>query len=177
MNTHEKQGCVEMILDEIKISKVENLHVVDISINARQADRREWFLQSSADPHPLTSLIHNSVKYSALSFAIEHDESTIAIFGLVHSEIQPFRGKVWAIFSNKIEERRYHITLVRKTQSVIEKLLESYSILENYVHAKNLRGIRFLRSAGFTVTNQVKKYMEEDFFYFYISKNNIVLAP
>lgn len=72
-----------------------------------------------------------------------------AVFGLVIANVVTGWGVPWLLGTDLID--RHKKLFVEHTRTGVREMLEICPILINYVHAENLKSIRWLKTMGFTV--------------------------
>lgn len=79
----------------------------------------------------------------------ECDGEVIAAFGVVPSSDDPQLGIPWMFGTDRIDECSRQ--LLRDPPRVLRVWLRHFTRLENYVDARNVKSVRWLRRLGFTV--------------------------
>lgn len=111
----------------------------------RDSDRAELAAVGFDDPLPA---IHGSVQVSTLCWtAMTEGGHVICIFGVSPYEGQT--GSPWMLGTPLLD--RHARVLVRVTRSYIDRMIQVYPHLLNFVHADNHTSVRWLRRLGFTL--------------------------
>ena len=136
----------------------------------READKRE--IKSSSGFSPEMALKMSYSQSDETSIACRPDGSPLAIFGIGPNHNSPEVGIPWMVGTD--EMTKYSIPLVRDARKWVERHLNTYTILTNYVDSRNIVHLKWLRHIGFTI-DETPKYVGVDkavpFFQFYRSKN------
>lgn len=154
-------------MDNIIIRKSIIDDVFDLKDKLRKNDIEEMMSAFGVDP--LTGL-KTSFENSVMSYTIEKNGENLGIFGIVPSTILGQRGIIWFLATDELDKIK--MTFVRKNKQYIEMFLEAYPYIDNYVHVKNTKSIKWLSHLGATVESP-KRYgiKDELFHHFYFSRN------
>jgi hypothetical protein len=110
----------------------------------RECDRRE--VRASANACPLQALLH-SVQYSTLKWSIKRDDEIIGVFGVGAESMMSSKGAPWLLATPELEF--ITITFLRQSRDYVGRMLAQHSFLENWVDARNLISIKWLKWCGF----------------------------
>jgi len=117
-------------------------HVDELAPRLRQADLDEvWASHHLSGYHALKL----SLGMSDPAFSIIHNDKVIAIFGAA-----PFTdggASPWLLGSDEI--RDIWLPFVRHSRYFVQLMLDRYGYLENYVDARNVLSIAWLKFCGF----------------------------
>ncbi len=130
----------------------------------RRDDLRE--IQAVSGEKPAQAL-RRSIETSCLCYAVACPaERCIALFGVVPDAAPAGSASIWLLASPMLE--RFSVAFLRKSLLWVEALNRQYSILWNYVDARNKKHIRWLQWCGFTLTDRPVVYgFEKRPFYFF----------
>jgi hypothetical protein len=121
---------------------------------------------------------HTPEKALELSFAVSELCLTVdvkgmpaVIFGITPQTLLDNSATVWMLATEKI--RHIRKSFVKECQHYIDMMLIRYPVLENYVDARNVESIRWLKWCG-AVIEEAKPYGVEQlpFHYFYFGRTN-----
>jgi hypothetical protein len=113
----------------------------------RSTDRSE--IDAASGPDHLRT-IALAVEHSALPItARDSSGSLLCMFGVVPSGVLKVSGVPWLLGTDKMSGRA--CSLVRLGRVYLEDALTIYRHLHNYVDARNMASIAWLRALGFTV--------------------------
>lgn len=114
--------------------------VRQLSRDMRPEDAAECLASGGYQPSEAISV---SIDASVASWSMTVDGELLALFGIAHP------GIPWALTSNAA---RRHPRLVHATARVVlDKMLERYPVLVQYVDARYTSALRWLRRLGFSV--------------------------
>lgn len=136
--------------------RVRNAHSFDaahVALNLRPSDVEEL---SAGVPTPvgrdeLLEILNDSFDRSSVCQALVDEQDTpLAVLGIAPIDPEHRIGSPWLLATSAFDEvydRSYH----KQTQAWVDALCCSFDYVFNFVHAKNRRSHRWLRSLGFTV--------------------------
>ena len=125
----------------IKVSSLEDAK--ELSKNLREADIKE--IKANANSNPYHAL-YTGVKYSHLPFTIMNDDNKpVMILGVIPQGKK--LGMIWLLSSPEIED--ISIPFLRNCKGVLDLYHSSYPVLYNYIDARNLLHLKWLRWLGF----------------------------
>ena len=113
----------------------------------READKREIIARQHLDIE--NALWHSITESDEAFVASRPDGSPLAVFGVGSSEELPRLGIPWMVGTD--EMIRYKKALIRDAHKWVEKKLDTYTILSNYVDSRNTVHINWLKHLGFVV--------------------------
>ena len=129
---------------KVEIVKAEEKHLSFIAENIREADRSEiWDLTMMK---PLEAL-KKSLEVSLLSCTGLIDDTPVCMFGVGDTGLMMNTGRPWMIGTNEIDKDP--VTFLRRNKRYVQKMLDCYGYLENYVSEENTRAIQWLKWLGF----------------------------
>ena len=119
--------------------------------NMREMDRLETYYQTDMTPEDALSVTFLGSQIN-MTIASDDDEP-IGLCGVFKD------GCIWCIATDELfNNKKYRIQLIRQGREWVDKLLESYKILYNYVYAENTSAIKWLKALGFTFVNLHESY-------------------
>jgi hypothetical protein len=132
------------------------LDAVLIAENLREQDRRE--VQASSGPNIREALV-DSVVGSKESFVWTLDGKPICIAGVANAGLPgPNSGAGIPWMLGTPEMMGYSKMLVKDARIYIEKKLEEFTCLFNFVHAENSVSIGWLKRLGFKLGERIEEY-------------------
>jgi ribosomal protein S18 acetylase RimI-like enzyme len=122
--------------------------------NMREMDRLETYYQTDMTPEDALSVTFLGSQIN-MTIASDDDEP-IGLCGVFKD------GCIWCIATDELfNNKKYRIQLIRQGREWVDKLLESYKILYNYVYAENTSAIKWLKALGFTFVNLHESYGQQ----------------
>ena len=122
--------------------------------NMREMDRLETYYQTDMTPEDALSVTFLGSQIN-MTIASDEDEP-IGLCGVFKD------GCIWCIATDELfNNKKYRIQLIRQGREWVDKLLESYKILYNYVYAENTSAIKWLKALGFTFVNLHESYGQQ----------------
>ena len=119
--------------------------------NMREMDRLETYYQTDMTPEDALSVTFLGSQIN-MTIASDDDEP-IGLCGVFKD------GCIWCIATDELfNNKKYRIQLIRQGREWVDKLLESYKILYNYVYAENTSAIKWLKALGFTFVKLHESY-------------------
>ncbi len=128
----------------------------------RDSDRAEITASSGAD---VQETLRASVAISIAPVAVEIDGELAGIFGDVHVAQQPDKGVVWFIATPLWD--KHPLLLTKEAAKIMRGWFEKYTVLFNYVDARNTKSIRWLKVLGFTFNDAVPFGVEQRPFHYF----------
>ena len=122
--------------------------------NMREMDRLESYYQTDMTPEDALSVTFLG---SQINMTIaSDDDQPIGLCGVFKD------GCIWCIATDELfDNKKYRIQLIRQGRKWVDKLLESYKILYNYVYAENTSAIKWLKALGFTFVKLHESYGQQ----------------
>lgn len=130
----------------VVLTDVEAWHIEDLAPRMRAADRLEVW--ASNHLLPFEALVR-SVGRSRESWAVERAGRCVCLFGVVPINLLMERGSPWLLGSDELHDIR--IPFLRHSRPVIDRLLERYKVLTNWVHVENTLSLAWLRWLRFEI--------------------------
>ena len=119
--------------------------------NMREMDILETYYQTDMTPEDALSVTFLGSQIN-MTIASDDDEP-IGLCGVFKD------GCIWCIATDELfDNKKYRIQLIRQGREWVDKLLESYKILYNYVYAENTSAIKWLKALGFTFVKLHESY-------------------
>ena len=120
----------------------------------RKADRREIEAVTGEAPY---DALKRSIAWSNPCYAIlDHSDSVIALFGVIPDINQADVGSIWLLGSPEIT--RHSISFLRDSKIWVDQLQERYMTLWNYVDARNVVHVRWLKWCGFVFLKRIENH-------------------
>jgi len=129
----------------IEIVPARPFHVGTIARRLRAIDRLECFVAG----HTPKQALRLGLTASSIVWTATVDGRPEAMFGACPISTLEGRGRAWLLMTEEAE--RHQKTLVRLGWRYTQALHGHYPILENHVHARNHRAIRWLARLGYAV--------------------------
>ena len=121
----------------------------------RDMDRLEAVYQTGKEPEDALRLSYLSGQ-QVLAIAGDNDQP-MGLCGVISD------GCIWMICTDELfSNKKYRIQLIRKGRKWVDKLLQSYKVLYNFVYAENHTAIKWLKALGFTFVNYYEKYGDQE---------------
>ncbi len=121
----------------------------------RDMDRLEAVYQTGSEPEDALRLSYLSGQ-QVLAIAGD-DDQPMGLCGVISD------GCIWMICTDELfSNKKYRIQLIRKGRKWVDKLLQSYKVLYNFVYAENHTAIKWLKALGFTFVNYYEKYGDQE---------------
>lgn len=113
--------------------------------------------------------LKNGWKASRHCWAVLVGGKPIALFGAAEHPTDPNLGIPWMLGTDDLYD--HPITFLKETKIYLGFLRRTFKRLANIVHAENEKSIRWLKWAGFTISDEARSYgpHQEPFRVFYIS--------
>jgi hypothetical protein len=138
---------------------------VKVATKMRKADREEVM---ASNKHSPIEAIEKGLDKSHFSACVVLNGTPCAIFGLI--KVSPLLEKGVPWFLGTDELFKVPKMMVKEGRKTVEEMLLHCSYLENYVHCKNTKSIKWLRMLGFELEKpQVYGVMSEQFMKFHRS--------
>ena len=121
-------------------------HVEAIAADTRQADVDELFASSGITPETAMwkGLVCSTHAWTGLI-----DDRPVCMFGVAPRSVLSGRGYPWLIGTNRME--REARVFLRECRPQVAVMRGVYNLLENYVDARNVKAVRWLRWLGFEI--------------------------
>jgi len=129
-----------------KFVKVEEEHIISLAFYMQQEDRDNAWAIGHLSPE---QAIRHSVGVSIESETWLADDKTMVISGVSRGTFLSPYACVWMLGTRHL--RQYPVTFLKGSREWVERMLEEYEHLVNYVDARNKRSLRWLKWLGFTV--------------------------
>jgi len=142
---------------ETKVRQATQADVIKLQGKLRVADEQECqaVAHISADEALQLSFDHSQLVWTGFI-----DDEPILMFGA--GGVVPY-GVPWLLATDRIIEVGHQV--LRRSRQYIHQMLGLYSYLENFVDAKNLISIKWLKWCGFHVEHPVYYGMNEKLFH------------
>jgi hypothetical protein len=121
-------------------------HVAQMLPNVRRDDRYEVM---AATGLPVDDILGRCVKNAEMAWAGMVDDEVACIFGVTGASLLSETGYPWLIGTDLIEQHAK--PFLRRNRKMVGVMIERYPILKNYVDARNIKAIQWLRWLGFTI--------------------------
>lgn len=93
--------------------------------------------------------LRNGFRFSEKCWVAMQDDEPVAGFGVKSAGILSEVGTPWLLGTDKVREIQREF--IRQSRDYVGQMLDGYKMLENWVDARNLISIKWLRWCGFTV--------------------------
>ncbi len=125
-------------------------HVEALVGKLRQADIDEIAASTGGDPD---EILRRSWNNSKIRYAIMWKGEVVGVFGVAPLWLSSMVGIVWMMGSDRVSE--ISLSMVRLGREFIEKMMDEYPVLCNWVDARNELSIKWLKKVGFEVSDKV----------------------
>lgn len=121
-----------------------------VIVDMRDADAEEVWAMAGVGPH---DAVMQSWKFSALRHATGLvDGRAVCVFGVGVQSILSDEGAPWLLGTRELEQHAR--PFFRLSQAWMAETRQHYSLLANYVSARNVKSIRWLGWLGFTLARE-----------------------
>ena len=127
-------------------------HAQFISATIRPEDRDEMWAACMQNP---SQALENGLRFSDKTMTAMVNGLPVAMWGVVPESLIGNAGTPWMVASFLIDKE--FRTFLKHCRPPVMELLNQYDKLENYVDARNVRSIQWLRWLGFTI-EEAKPY-------------------
>lgn len=144
---------------------------IDMAPRLRDADYEELraCLGDTMDPEEVLRI---GIEQSDDPRTVELDGKPIAIFGVVDvKEDTPTVGCIWMLGTNQIKDIKGQFLRSCKEQLSYQE--KPYEVLTNFVDARNVVHIKWLRWMGFTILREVENYGAEKRTFYEFARVNV----
>ena len=148
------------------------LDAVALAGNLRDEDREEIEASNGSD---LQATLVSSFMSSTETFVWTLDGKPICMAGVAKSEFPgPLKGAGVPWMLGAPEMVRYSKMLVKDARVYVDKKLDEYPILFNFVHVHNVTSILWLHRLGFRFGQLIPEYGvgKQPFIFFYRNRND-----
>lgn len=128
----------------VEISTATREHAAQLAPRLRAADLAEI---AAGTGRPPIEVIRTGIADSVRAWAVFIDGSIAAVFGV--GRIDRETGAPWLLGTEAID--RNPMAFVRVSAHYILTMRAMFPVLRNVVHAENVKAVRWLRRAGFTI--------------------------
>lgn len=139
-----------------------------IAANMRDDDAAEVMASSGSTPY---EAIIESIKRSKAVVVASHKGVPLVIYGLVKPAILSSTGIIWMLGAE--QSMAYPREFMVYTRRVLDEMLLECDELMNYVHGKNLRSIKWLKSLGFTIDEPEPYGVSKEMFHKFYMKREL----
>lgn len=138
-------------MDEYVFRKPTDEDVDYLALNIRQADRDEVLAWSGRSN--IADVLRESIAASPLCVSVEKHGRLLCIGGAAYRSLLSSTGEPWMLGVDELLcEGRLFVSHGRRC---VQALLTRFDRLENYVDARNVKSIRWLKRIGFIVHDPV----------------------
>jgi len=128
-------------------------HIVAMSWNMRDADRREVWASTHLTPgDALIASVQPDVCEWSESYAAFIDSQLVAMFGVVCVRIDEGVGAIgvpWMLGADSLT--KYPLTMMKTSRKWLASFQERYDYLGNFVDARYKGAVHWIEALGFTV--------------------------
>lgn len=135
---------------DIRVVPAERRHIRTVARRMRKADRDEVFASSRKSPR---QALDYSLTKSAEAWTILVNGRAEVMFGVGDINILAGVGAPWLLGTDEFE--KHTIAILRGSVKWTRQLLRRYSVLRNFVDARNEASLKYLRWLGFTIFDPV----------------------
>lgn len=133
---------------DVVICAATDAHAVALAATMRASDVAE--VEASGEPSPLAAVRRSMLFSSHTAAALTADGRVICIYGVGAMGFLSNTGCPWFLASDLLGE--YRRELIARSRSHLSAVLDLYPELENFVDARAVGAIRWLRWLGFKVS-------------------------
>jgi hypothetical protein len=122
-------------------------HIAPIASRVRTPDLEEL---SALLPVSVEAVLKMSLEASPLACTGLIDGEPVCMFGVVPvSFFAPDEGRPWMVGTSLLDQHAK--TFLKGCKPHLDAMRERYAVLENFVDARNVKAIRWLKWLGFTI--------------------------
>jgi len=125
----------------------------------READQRE--LWSALRMLPEEGCVE-SIKRSAIAYAVKLEGEVIFAFGVVPNNLIAGSGIIWLLGTERVDDMG--ITILRYSRAFLESFLKRWDLLENWVHAENVKSLHWLERMDFSIGEPIPYGFDDEKF-------------
>ena len=139
-------------MDDITLERPCEADALELRLKLRHADLLE--VQAASGPR-VSETIEKAIEASPSVYTVRAKATgdLLCIFGCVPLDLMQTTGTPWMLGTDLL--RRHARSLVRVTRVYFDDMLAHYSLLMNFVDARNAQSIRLIRGVGCEVGNPV----------------------
>lgn len=130
----------------IEIIQADRSHIAVVAPIMRQCDRDEIWASSLTTPH---EALEASLSFSPMAWTATLDGEPFCMFGVAAASPMCRHGIPWMLGGPQIEKNAFGF--LRRSKACLANVTQHYKALSNYVDARNLVAIRWLKWMGFTL--------------------------
>lgn len=137
--------------------------------NLRKEDNRECLAMSgcSADIS-----IQRGFERSMFCWVGMYDDEPVCVFGVVAtSSVLRYKGIPWMLGTDAVPKVKMQV--LRRSRKYVEKMLEPFQVLENWVDKRNTASKRWLKWCGFTIEKAEVFGMKGELFHRFWMKKEV----
>lgn len=132
-------------------------HAEYIAERVRDADRDELWASNLMTP---IKVMTAGIKYAKHVTTGLDDDEPVVMWGVYRPCLLTSYGIPWMVGTHKLDEKDVSVAFLKRCREPLVAFFKEFDILENYVDARNVRAIRWLRFMGFTVEEEAEPYGE-----------------
>lgn len=137
----------------INIEKATEEHVKIIAENVREDDKNELWASLCHTPEQVMS---EGIRISEKSYTGLVDGVPFVMFGVYRDSLLIDIGTPWLVASGDLD--KIAIRFLKRCRKVLVEIFDGYDRLENYVDARNVRAIEWLKFMGFEFAEEPEIY-------------------
>lgn len=122
------------------------IHALFMTPFLRDSDLTE--LEAATKANPYEALL-TSVLLSPKAYSVMEEGQPIAMFGAGTGTLLSRTGTPWLLATDDLESRT--LTLGKLCCMYVESMFEDFDYLVNYVDARNIKSVNWLKWIGFTI--------------------------
>jgi hypothetical protein len=129
-----------------EIVTAEKWHIPHIAAHVRDADRDEFW---AASMHTPEEVLEQAFVISRLAWTGLIDGVPVCMYGVVDSSTVLIRqGRPWMVGTDLLD--KHQVVFLRRCRSSLETMKMCFGKLENYIDARNVKAIQWLKWLGFS---------------------------
>lgn len=145
---------------KLEIVKAKHSHIWHIAKNLRQSDQDELRATNDDD---FVRVITRAIKESTLCWTALVDGKPSVIFGVANASILGQMGVPWLLATD--DARKIRRSFLIESKPYIERMLEQFPYLRNYVDVRNEPSIRWLKWLGFEIMDPIEFGVNKELFH------------
>lgn len=151
----------DVIIRRTKPSDIDHL-----SVRLRKTDVDEIWASHHVKPY---EALREGFINSLVCLTVDYKKEPVAMFGICPVDLTGNKATIWFLASEKVNKIKN--TFVKNSKKVVDFLLGFYPCLENFVDARNIKSIQWLKRCGAKISEASPFGIDKlPFHYFYFER-------
>lgn len=134
--------------DNVHVVESTEDHVKSLSVRLRKGDIDEVWASSGLTPE---KALYRSWRNSEMCASAVFDGVPVLMFGCSRFSLISRDGCPWMLGSDEIFGRLVGVEVAKWSKYYVERMMERFTYLENYIDSRQKKSIRWLKWMGFHV--------------------------